>query len=55
MISELLSYTWKGVTGYSYGYILVSNISRIDDIKKDKRTKVLWGGVNLISLQQNVY
>ena len=44
MISELLSYTWKGVTGYSYGYILVSNISRIEDIKKDKRTKVLWGG-----------
>lgn len=30
MISELLSYTWKGVTGYSYGYILVSNKSRLN-------------------------
>lgn len=44
MISESLGYTWKGISGYSYGYILVGNKSKKEDIIKDKRTKVLWGG-----------
>lgn len=44
MITELLGYTWKGISGYSYGYILVGNKSKKEDIIKNKRTKVLWGG-----------
>lgn len=44
MISELLNYTWKSTSGYSYAYPLISNKSKKEDIIKDGRTKVLWGG-----------
>lgn len=43
MRSNFLKYTWKGTTGYSYGYVLITNKFAIDDIIKSKKKIILWG------------
>lgn len=44
MKSELIAYTWRGLSGYSYGYILVTNNRTISDVRKQKRI-ALFGGL----------
>lgn len=44
MRANLIQYTWKGTSGYSYGYVMITDKVSVEDIVRDKRTKVLWGG-----------
>lgn len=53
MYSELLNYTWKGITGYAYAYILISNKSKMAEIRS-KKTIVLWGGTPQTSIAKHI-
>lgn len=48
MRANLIQYTWKGTSGYSYGYVMITDKVSVEDIVRDKRTKVLWGGRGLL-------
>ena len=43
MKSNFLKYSWKGMSGYSYGYILITNKFSISDIISCNKKIVLWG------------
>lgn len=43
MRSSFLEYTWKGISGYSYGYVLISKEYSVEDIIASSRKVVLFG------------
>ena len=44
MRANMLTYSWRGTSGYSYGYVLITNHYSVEDIKKAKKSLVMWGG-----------
>lgn len=45
MRANLIQYTWKGMSGYSYSYVMITDRVSVEDIIHDNRPKVLlWGG-----------
>lgn len=43
MRANHLAYTWKGISGYSFGYILITNNATLEDIRSSGRSVAIFG------------
>lgn len=44
MKANLLHYTCKQNSGYSYAFVMITNQLELNDIRETKKRIVLWGG-----------